>query len=96
MNVGDKVKIKSINWYNRKKDNIGSGVYIIYNNTYFTEGMSNYCGKFATITHINNDRFFLDIDEQDHFWTEEMFDNLRKDKLLKLKKNYEDSDKLKN
>ena len=39
--VGDKVKVKSLEWYESNKDKAGD----IYDDCYFTAGMSEYCGK---------------------------------------------------
>ena len=71
--VGDKVKIKSLDWYNDNRDydgNVECGFY------YFTEEMTKYCGKILTIGEIyRNDSYVLQEDE-DFEWTDDMFDSI--------------------
>ena len=71
--VGDKVKIKSLDWYNDNRDyngNVECGFY------YFIEEMSKYCGKILTIGKIyRNDSYILQEDEN-FIWTDEMFDSI--------------------
>ena len=74
--VGDKVKIKSLDWYNANRDyngNVECGFY------YFIEEMSKYCGKILTIGEIyrnyRNNSYVLQEDE-DFEWTEDMFDSI--------------------
>ena len=45
--VGDKVRIKSIDWYNKNKNNNGDIKSIDRGYVYFTRSMSQYCGKVA-------------------------------------------------
>ena len=69
--VGDKVKIKSLDWYNANRDyngNVECGFY------YFIEEMSKYCGKILTIGNIHKNGYDLQEDE-DFEWTEDMFDS---------------------
>ena len=70
--VGDKVKIKSLDWYNANRDydgNVECGFY------YFIEEMSKYCGKILTIGEIyRNNRYVLQEDEN-FAWSDEMFDS---------------------
>lgn len=65
--VGDKVRIKSLDWYNENKDING---YICG----FTLKMSEYCGKTATVVKVGCCHYELDIDDGDWYWTDEMFD----------------------
>ena len=65
--VGDKVRIKSLDWYNENK-NINGFVFG------FTPKMSEYCGKTATIVKVGSFHYELDIDDWDWYWTDEMFD----------------------
>ena len=61
--VGDIVKVKSLNWYNKSKNNFNSSIYSSPN---FTEGMSKFCGKKIKIAGIDgwyvaeNGCFFCD------------------------------------
>ena len=70
--IGDKVKIKSLDWYNANRDyngNVECGFY------YFIEEMSKYCGKILTIGEIY--RNYYDLQEDENFiWTDEMFDSI--------------------
>ena len=49
---GDKVKIKSIEWYNENKDEDGR---VIFDYTGFCKEMISYCGKELTIDFIHTD-----------------------------------------
>lgn len=70
--VGDKVKIKSLDWYNDNRDyygNVECGFY------YFIEEMSKYCGKILTIGKKYNNKYVLQEDEN-FAWTDDMFDSI--------------------
>lgn len=71
--VGDKVRIKSIDWYNDNKDKYG-----VVPNCRFVKSMSIYCGKEATILGFRFDGYMLDIDES-WCWRNEMFEENFKD-----------------
>ena len=68
--VGDKVKIKSLDWYNANRNyygNVECGFY------YFIEEMSKYCGKILTIGEVYRNEY--ELQEGENFiWTDEMFD----------------------
>lgn len=69
--VGDKVKIKSLDWYNDNRDfygNVECGVY------YFIEEMTKYCGETLTIGKKYNNKYVLQEDEN-FAWTDDMFDS---------------------
>ena len=70
--VGDKVKIKSLDWYNANRDyngNVECGFY------YFIEEMSKYCGKILTIGEVYRNGY--ELQEGENFiWTDEMFDSI--------------------
>ena len=70
--VGDKVKIKSLDWYNANRDyngNVECGFY------YFIEEMSKYCGKILTIGEVYRNEY--ELQEGENFiWTDEMFDSI--------------------
>ena len=71
--VGDKVKIKSLDWYNDNRDYDG---YVECGFCYFTEKMTKYCGKILTIGEIyRHDSYILQEDE-DFEWTDDMFDSI--------------------
>lgn len=70
--VGDKVKIKSLDWYNDNRDyngNVECGFY------YFIEEMSKYCGKILTIGDVYRNEYELQEDEN-FIWTDDMFDSI--------------------
>ena len=68
--VGDKVKIKSLEWYlQNSEDNA-----VINNGTGFTDAMVRYCGRTTTITGIYHDSYYLYIDDGDWYWYDWMFE----------------------
>lgn len=72
--VGDKVRIKSREWYEKNKDENDE---IKGNAAYFVSDMAIYCGKTATITKINcaNCIYHIDLDDDEWEWTDEMFED---------------------
>ena len=75
-NVGDKVRIKSLDWYNENKDEDG----IVELSTHvFTPEMSQFCGKVVTIEDVFediDDNVVYYIKEIDYDWTDEMIEGL--------------------
>lgn len=69
--VGDKVKIKSLDWYNANKTK-GNEVYL--KGIVFLQLMSKYCGKVATIIYACRYGYSLDIDGGHYTWIDEMFE----------------------
>ena len=72
--VGDKVRVKSLDWYNTNKNSEGT---IIFNGfRIFDEDMSKFCGKVVTIESYNSRWYYYDIkeDEKVNFWYDEMFE----------------------
>ena len=70
-NVGDRVQIKSIDWYNRNKDKNG----YVDVGVLFDEEMSRWCGKTMTIIKVNQLYYTMEEDDISHFfWTDEMFE----------------------
>lgn len=71
--VGDKVRIKSIDWYNENKDD---ETYFSVDGIYFIPGMSKYCGKEATITEIDEceEAFRINIDKGKFWYNEGMIE----------------------
>ena len=75
--VGDRVKVKSIEWYNENKDTNNSVNLFNNNGRYnFTEPMSKYCGKIVTICGVDNvDEYYYIIEDKGvYFWDDKMFD----------------------
>lgn len=72
--VGDKVRIKSLEWYNSaNKDEFGT---IRNDESYyiFLESMVQYVGKEATITKNNASYYSIDIDDGKFAWNDWMFE----------------------
>lgn len=69
--VGDKVRVKSKEWYDKNKDRNGR-VNINYS---FVEKMSNWCGKEVTIDAIYDDIYKIKEDENLYNWTDTMFED---------------------
>lgn len=67
--IGDKVRIKSKEWYDANKDKYGS-----IKNCGFIADMSRYCGKEARILHESDGFYTIDLDDEFYFWTNEMFE----------------------
>ena len=74
-NIGDKVKVKSLDWYNKNKDDCG---YIFSCGIYFIPKMSIFCGCVMTINAIDNisDNVIYHVEENSSIWTEDMFEGL--------------------
>jgi len=81
-NVGDKVRIKSIDWYNKNKNEKG---YIYFNNNSFVSDMSEFCGKIATIIKKCDKYYKLDIDKNkgSWSWTDDMLEDMVETKRIK-------------
>ena len=79
LSLGQKVTIKSLDWYNSNKDKNGA---IILSAEVFVEEMAKYCGKTATIVDVFKDlggesdaiMYRIDLDHRDWNWTDEMFE----------------------
>ena len=89
---GDKVRIKSLDWYNKNKDADGR-VYCSYIS--FCKGMTKYCGKVLTIMTIGNQdigskqKYFMHETELPWGFTDEMIEGLAgepQDKMVSLEK----------
>ena len=82
--VGDKVKIKSLSWYNKNRNEYS---FVVQNRISFTYSMSEYCGKIATIASIgsNNKHYTIDIDGGEWDWCDYMLED-KQGLLLEVKK----------
>jgi hypothetical protein len=69
--VGDKVRIKSIDWYNENKNTYGD---ILFNNACFVKRQSLYCGCELTIRLITDNSYY--VFENEYYWTDEMIEGL--------------------
>lgn len=85
--VGDKVRIKSIDWYNKNKD-MNNWVSMKYSTKVFNLGMSRLCGMTATILSIQEEfgSYKIDRDNARFFWTDEMFDETYNENKMENKK----------
>lgn len=75
-NVGNKVRIKSVEWYDKNKNK--DGVVDLGGDIFsFVAPMAEYLGKEATITTIVDDGVYLiDLDGGNAYWVDEMFEGL--------------------
>ena len=71
--VGDKVKIKSLDWYNSNKDALGN---IDCGNYHFIDEMVMYCGKTLTVECVHLDSYDFIEDLYRFVWTDDMIDCL--------------------
>ena len=78
--VGDRVKIQSLERYNKYKNRYGDINYGCETEILFTSEMSTFCGQVATITrvrYLGGVRFYhLAEDKETHLWVAGMFENL--------------------
>lgn len=77
--VGDKVQIRSLDWYNKNKDVYG----IIWGTVCFSRYRTEYCGKIATIIAIEKYGYFkgtykLDLDNGSMLYCDYMFEDDRR------------------
>ncbi len=69
--VGDRVKIKSLDWYNEHKDETDD--IECSNNIWFYREMSKFCGKVMTISHVRADHYTM-VEDLVGYWTDEMIE----------------------
>lgn len=70
---GDRVLIKSIDWYNKYKDEDGV---VLCGEFVFLEGMTKFCGKVVTIHENVGDGYIMSEDKDRYVWTDEMIEGL--------------------
>ena len=91
--VGDKVRIKSIDWYNENKDEFGNISYKKDGSAYpvfFSKDMSNFCGEILTIKSVFKNSYHMNETTACEFWTDEMIEE-----LVECDNNMSNIDKLK-
>lgn len=87
---GDRVRNKSLEWYNANKNS--EGAVIFHNFRIFDESMSEFCGKVVTIDAYIPRGNYYDIKEDGkvNFWSDDMFEGLAiekpQDKMVSLDK----------
>ena len=69
--VGDKVRIKSKEWYDANKGSDGETA----PSTNFLKSMVIFCGKEAVVTDIFDNCYSLNIDDGDYSWDDEMLED---------------------
>lgn len=88
---GDKVRIKSREWYNINKNR--EGLVIFHDLRIFDESMSKFCGKVVTIYKYNSRGNCYEIEEDGKVndWSGEMFEGLAiEDELQEKMVSFED------
>lgn len=72
--TGDKVKIKSLDWYNENKDEVGS----VYGDSYaiFIQTMTKFCGQTVTILEGIDDVYGILEDDDEYSWADYMIECL--------------------
>ena len=73
---GDRVRVRSLEWYNANKNS--KGVIILQDWRIFEESMSEFCGKVVTIEAYNSRGNYYDIKEDGkvNYWSDDMFEGL--------------------
>ena len=81
-NEGDRVRIKSLDWYNENKDEDGNIPLVENTNSKynFTKRMRGLCGKVMTISSANSYYYDMVEDNGEYFWTDEMIEGLIEEK----------------
>ena len=73
-NVGDRVRIKSLDWYNANKSK--SHGTVICGGKYFDYDMREWCGKTMTILEAYQTFYIMEEDWAKNSWTDEMIEGL--------------------
>jgi hypothetical protein len=71
--VGDRVRIKSLDWYDENKDKNG---HVKCGTATFDVNMQIYCGSITTIYAVDEIGYDLDVDWGQNVWTDEMIEGL--------------------
>ena len=88
-NAGDKVRINSIDWYNKNKNKNKSKSHgtVACGGKYFDYNMKEWCGKIMTILTAYQTCYIMEEDGAKYLWTDEMFEGLVEEET---KPKYED------
>ena len=76
--VGNKVKVKSIKWYNDNKDEFEK---IRCNTAYFQPTMSKLCDSILTIKNIDKFINAYIVEENSYYWTDDMLEGLAEEEI---------------
>ena len=82
--IGDRVRIKSLDWYNENKDKVGNILYKRDGSAYpvfFSKYMSNFCGEILTIKSVFNHSYHMNETSSCEFWIDEMIEGLVEDTI---------------
>jgi hypothetical protein len=85
-NVGDKVRIKSLDWYNENKNEDGM---IPCGDYAFSEHMIEFCGKEKVISNVSNNGFkSYEMEDDFFYWTDDMIEEFIESKkdMVSIKK----------
>ena len=77
--VGQKVRIKSLDWYNLHKRPLTEAVELI-NGPNFIKEMSCFCNKIMTIVAIKENVYLMEEDDSRFDWTDDMIDGVEETK----------------
>ena len=70
-NIGDKVRVKSLEWYNENKNKYGN-IHYSDNRVFFESNMSKFCGSILTIKGIDIDLDAYKVEENTMLWIDDM------------------------
>lgn len=76
--VGDKVRVKSLEWYNMNKDEFGK---IRCNTAYFQPTMTKLCDSILTIKNIDKFINAYIVEENSNYWTDDMLEGLAEEEI---------------
>ena len=79
-NIGDRVRIKSYDWYKENKDTDGK-VWTSGGQIPFDKCMSEWCGKVMTISHVRVDHYTM-VEDLVGYWSDEMIEGLVEEENL--------------
>ena len=79
--VGDRVRIKNLDWYNENKDELGN---IDCGDALMITEKSPFCGKIVTISNISDvvDAYKIENDNGCYNWTDEMIEGLVEEEVF--------------
>lgn len=78
--VGDRVRVKSLEWYNQNKNKHGE--VLLLSGICFSEGMAKYCGNVVTIESFTRNYCYYIKGCKDYIWDDEMFDGLAEEEIV--------------
>ena len=91
--IGDRVRFKSLDWYNENKDEYGN-IDINHDFTFYADRRK-YCGKVVTISEVFDIGYSVKEDNDEYYWTDEMIEGLveeeTKPNVIEEAKTYWDS-----